>query len=103
MAQLYPAIEPHVHGMLGVPPRDDLLYWESCGNPDGKPALVLHGGPGSGCTPWHRQLFDPAKYRIILFDQRNCGRSRPHAGDFGTDLSENTTINLIGDIEALRA
>ena len=102
MTDLYPEIEPHAHGMLEVP-GGDLLYWEVCGNPKGKPAVVLHGGPGSGCTPWHRRLFDPAKYRIVLFDQRNCGRSRPHAGAPETDLSANTTDNLITDIERLRA
>jgi proline iminopeptidase len=78
------------------------LYWETCGNPDGKPALVLHGGPGSGCGAWQRRLFDPKKYRIVLFDQRNCGRSRPHAAEPDIDLSANTTDNLIADIEALR-
>ena len=70
--------------------------------PDGKPALVLHGGPGSGCTPWHRTLFDPAEYRVVLFDQRNCGRSTPHASEPDIDLSANTTQNLIADIELLR-
>jgi proline iminopeptidase len=102
MTNLYPEIEPYAHGMLELT-GGDLLYWEVCGNPNGKPAVVLHGGPGSGCTPWHRRLFDPAKYRIILFDQRNCGRSRPHAGAPETDLSANTTDNLIVDIERLRA
>lgn len=102
MAGLYPAIEPYEHGMVEVVGKDR-IYWEACGDPAGKPALVVHGGPGSGCTPWHRRLFDPARYRIILFDQRNCGRSRPHASDPGTDLSANTTDNLIGDIEALRS
>jgi proline iminopeptidase len=101
MADLYPEIEPHVHGMLEVS-GGDLLYWEVCGNPGGKPALVLHGGPGSGCLPWHRRLFHPAQYRIVLFDQRNCGRSRPHASAPDTDLSANTTDNLIADIERLR-
>jgi proline iminopeptidase len=101
MRDLYPAIEPHAHGMLELA-GGDLLGWEVCGNPNGKPALVLHGGPGSDCTPWHRRLFDPARYRIVLYDQRNCGRSRPHAGAPGTDLSANTTDNLIDDIERLR-
>ena len=68
----------------------------------GKPALVLHGGPGSGCTPWHRRLFDPAAYRVVLMDQRNCGRSTPHASEPDIDLSANTTPNLIADIELLR-
>jgi len=102
MAGLYPAIEPHAHGMLDVG-GGDLVYWETCGNPEGRTALVLHGGPGSGCTPWQRQLLDPTRYHIILFDQRNCGRSRPHASAPDTDLSGNTTDNLIADIERLRA
>jgi proline iminopeptidase len=78
------------------------VYWETCGNPRGKPALVLHGGPGSGSTPWHRRLFDPAAYRIVVFDQRNCGRSTPHASDPETDLTSNTTWSLVADIERLR-
>src|ERR1700733_9844359 len=80
----------------------DRVYWETCGNPLGKPALVIHGGPGSGCTPWHRGLFDPAKYRVVLFDQRGCGRSTPHAADITTSLASNHTQNLIADIERLR-
>jgi proline iminopeptidase len=102
MPCLYPQIEPHAHGMLPVA-AGDRIYWEVCGNPEGKPAIVLHGGPGSGCTPWHRRLFDPAKYRIVLLDQRGCGRSRPHASAIETDLSSNTTDNLVADIELLRA
>ena len=82
---------------------DNLVYWETCGNPAGKPGIVLHGGPGSGCTPWHRRLFDPSAYRIVLFDQRNCGRSLPHAGASDPDLTSNTTTNLIADIERLRS
>lgn len=78
------------------------IYWETCGNPSGKPALVVHGGPGSGCTPYFRRLFDPQVYRIVLFDQRNCGRSRPHASDPATDLSTNTTHHLLADMELLR-
>ena len=81
----------------------NLVYWEACGNPDGKPALVLHGGPGSGCTPGMRRYFDPAAYRIVLFDQRNCGRSRPHASDPAVSLTANTTQHLVADIELLRA
>ena len=80
----------------------DCVYWEECGNPDGKPAVVLHGGPGSGCSPWFATLFDPAAYRVVLFDQRNCGRSTPHASAPGINLSQNTTANLIADIERLR-
>ncbi|MFC4078654.1 alpha/beta fold hydrolase [Amycolatopsis samaneae] len=79
------------------------VYWEECGNPRGKPALVLHGGPGSGCTPASRRFFDPARYRVILFDQRGCGRSTPHASEPDVDLAANTTWHLIGDMELLRA
>ncbi|HEX9411250.1 MAG TPA: prolyl aminopeptidase [Actinomycetota bacterium] len=101
MAGLYPEIEPNQHGMLDVG-DGNLVYWETCGNPGGQPAVVLHGGPGSGCTPWHRRLFDPDAYRVVLFDQRGCGRSRPHASAPDTDLTSNTTSNLIADIERLR-
>jgi proline iminopeptidase len=80
----------------------DRVYWEVCGNPRGKPAVVLHGGPGSGCAPWFRELFDPSAYRIVLFDQRNCARSTPHAGAPHVDLANNTTANLVADIELLR-
>lgn len=80
----------------------NLVYWEVCGNPVGKPAIVLHGGPGSGCTPRQRWLFDPRGYRVVLFDQRNCGRSTPHASAPDTDLASNTTPNLVADIERLR-
>jgi len=78
------------------------VYWETCGNPRGKPAVVLHGGPGSGCTGWHRRLFDPNAYRVVLFDQRGCGRSTPHASEPDIDLASNTTSHLIADIELLR-
>jgi len=98
---LHPKIEPYETGVLDVG-DGQLVYWETCGNPDGKPAVVLHGGPGSGCTARHRRLFDPGRYRIVLFDQRGCGRSRPHAGDPTTDLAANTTPHLIDDIELLR-
>lgn len=101
MTDLYPEIEPYDHGMLNVG-NDNLVYWEICGNPRGKPAIVIHGGPGSGCTPWWRRLFDPSAYRIVLFDQRGCGRSRPHASNPDTDLGSNNTANLISDIELLR-
>ena len=101
MPGLYPEIAPYDHGMLAVG-DDNLVYWETCGNPKGRPALVLHGGPGSGCTKWHRRLFDPKAYRIVLFDQRNCGRSTPHASEPDTDLVSNNTSNLIADIERLR-
>jgi proline iminopeptidase len=98
---MYPAIEPYQTGLLDAG-DGNVLYWETCGNPSGKPALVLHGGPGSGCSPWFRRLFDPRAYRIVLFDQRNCGRSRPHASDPATDLGSNTTKHLLRDIERLR-
>jgi proline iminopeptidase len=98
---LYPHIEPYEQGMLQVT-DGDRIYWETCGNPRGKPAVVLHGGPGSGCTDWHRRLFDPEAYRVVLFDQRGCGRSRPHASEPDIKLASNTTSNLIADIELLR-
>jgi len=101
MTTLYPDIEPYAHGTLDVG-DGNRVYWEACGNPQGKPALVLHGGPGSGCTPGMRRSFDPARYRIILFDQRNCGRSTPHASDPATSLAANTTPHLLADIEQLR-
>jgi proline iminopeptidase len=102
MADLYPDIEPYETGMLDVGNGHN-LYWEACGNPNGKPAVVLHGGPGSGCSPRHRRLFDPQRYRIVLFDQRGCGRSTPHAGDPATNLTSNTTRHLLTDVESLRA
>ncbi len=101
MTDLYPEIEPYEQGFLEVG-DGNRVYWEVCGNPQGKPALVLHGGPGSGCTPWYRRLFDPNVYRIVLFDQRNCGCSTPHASALDTSLSSNTTQNLVTDIEQLR-
>ena len=101
MAPGYPEVDPHEQGVLEVG-DGQRLWWEVCGNPDGKPAVVLHGGPGSGCTPGLRRYFDPAAYRIVLFDQRGAGRSEPHAGDPAVDLSTNTTPHLIADIERLR-
>ena len=101
MPTLYPEIESYVHGLLDVG-NGNQIYWESCGNPEGKPALVLHGGPGSGCSPRMRRYFNPNAYRIVLFDQRNCGRSTPHASDPATDLCFNTTEHLLQDIEQLR-
>ena len=100
--ELYPEIEPYERGMLDVG-DGNLVYWEACGNPRGKPAVVLHGGPGSGCSPAHRRFFDPAAYRVVLFDQRGSGRSTPHAGALATDLASNTTRHLLADIERLRA
>lgn len=98
---MYPELEPYTSGMLEVG-EGNTISWEACGNPDGKPAVVLHGGPGSGRSELSRRYFDPDVYRILLFDQRNCGRSTPHASDPTTDLSGNTTANLVADIEALR-
>jgi proline iminopeptidase len=98
---LYPKTEPYDHGLLETGDGHQ-IYWELCGNPGGKPAVVLHGGPGSGCTPWWRRLFDPEVYRIVLFDQRGCGGSAPHAGAPTVDLTSNTTHHLLTDIESLR-
>lgn len=96
MRTLYPEIEPYEHGLLDVG-DGHRVYWELCGNPAGKPVVFLHGGPGGGCSPSQRRLFDPKKYRILLFDQRGCGRSIPHAS-----LEANTTWHLVADIERLR-
>jgi len=93
--------EPYSSGMLDVS-DGHRIYWECCGNPAGRPALFLHGGPGSGCSPGQRQFFDSAIHLAVLFDQRGSGRSRPLASEPGADLSKNTTANLIADIEALR-
>lgn len=80
----------------------NLVYWETCGNPEGKPALVVHGGPGAGCSTGPRRSFDPDRYRVVLFDQRGCGRSTPHASDPATDMGANTTWHLLADMERLR-
>lgn len=96
MRNLFPALEPYDSGFLQVSPRHR-LYFEQCGNPQGKPVVMLHGGPGGGCSAKMRQFHDPAKYRIVLFDQRGSGRSTPHA-----DLVDNTTWDLVADIERLR-
>lgn len=101
MRELYPEIEPYEHGLLDVG-DGNRVYWEVCGNPAGKPALVVHGGPGSGCGPKARRRFDPERYRTVLFDQRGCGRSTPHASDPATDMRHNTTAHLIADMERLR-
>ncbi|RKF24932.1 prolyl aminopeptidase [Micromonospora globbae] len=98
---MYAPAEPYAHGLLDVG-DGQLVYWETCGNPDGTPAVVLHGGPGSGATAGWRRYFDPARYRVVLFDQRGCGRSLPHAADPAVDLSVNTTGHLVADIERLR-
>jgi proline iminopeptidase len=93
---LYPAIKPYVTHSFAVE-SPHVLHVEECGNPNGIPVLFVHGGPGSGCEPYHRQFFDPEKYRIILFDQRGSGQSTPHAS-----LENNTTQALVSDMEALR-
>ncbi|MGW1180379.1 prolyl aminopeptidase [Streptomyces drozdowiczii] len=98
----YPPIEPYEHGMLDAGDGNH-VYWEVCGNPAGKPAAVVHGGPGSGCSEGARRYFAPERYRVVLFDQRNCGRSTPHASDPAVDLRHNTTDHLIADMERLRA
>lgn len=94
-------IDPFATGHLSVGDGNE-IYWEACGNPQGKPALYLHGGPGSGITESYRQYFNPEKYLIVSFEQRGCGRSRPLVTDEGADLSTNTTQALISDIEELR-
>jgi proline iminopeptidase len=96
MRELYPEIEPFDSGMLDVDARHR-LYYEQCGNPQGKPVVLLHGGPGAGCSAKMRRFHDPKHYRIVLFDQRGSGRSTPHA-----DLVDNTTWDLVADIERLR-
>jgi proline iminopeptidase len=101
VADLYPPIEPYADGMLDVGDGNH-VYWEACGNPVGKPAVLVHGGPGSGSSPGMRRGFDPARYRAVLFDQRGSGRSTPHASQPGTDMRFNTTEHLIGDMERLR-
>src|SRR5436190_15757544 len=99
--ELFPPIEPHASGMLAMSDGNS-VYWESCGNPQGKPALIVHGGPGTGCTERMRRAFDPDRYRIVLFDQRGSGRSTPHASDIAADMTSNTTHHLIADMERLR-
>lgn len=94
--QLYPAIEPHIRRRLKVSNLHE-IYVEECGNPEGKPVIVLHGGPGAGCNPAMRRFFDPAVYRIFLFDQRGCGRSTPSAC-----CEDNTTWDLVADMETIR-
>lgn len=93
---LHPPIAPYASGMLETAGLHR-IYWETSGNPDGLPVLFVHGGPGSGTSPAHRRFFDPARYRIVLFDQRGSGRSTPHG-----ELADNTTSHLIADMEALR-
>ena len=98
---LYPEIEPYETGMLLVG-DGHRVAWEQSGNPDGKPVVFLHGGPGAATSPWQRRLFDPERYRIVLFDQRGCGKSTPHASAPDADMSHNTTWHLVADIELLR-
>jgi proline iminopeptidase len=93
---MYPPLQSHAHGWLPVGDGHE-VFWQECGNPLGQPALFVHGGPGAGCTPDDRRWFDPRHYRIVLFDQRGAGRSRPQGG-----LEANTTDDLVGDIEAVR-
>ena len=97
MAGLFPEIEPYDSGHLRVDSVHS-VYFEQCGNPEGKPAIFVHGGPGGGSSSVHRRFWDPAVYRIILFDQRGCGRSTPHA-----ELRNNTTWDLVEDMERIRA
>ena len=96
LRNLYPEVEPYDRGHIRVSPIHE-LYFEQCGNPNGKPVVFLHGGPGAGLIDDYRRFFDPAAYRIVLFDQRGAGRSRPHAS-----LEDNTTWHLVSDIEHLR-
>ncbi|MGY9002327.1 MAG: alpha/beta fold hydrolase, partial [Rhodospirillales bacterium] len=93
---LFPTIEPFEHGVLDLDGRHQ-MYWEQSGNPKGVPVVFLHGGPGAGASPMHRRFFDPAHYRIVIFDQRGAGRSKPYA-----DVQDNTTAHLVEDIEQLR-
>ncbi|KFF59196.1 proline iminopeptidase [Cryobacterium sp. MLB-32] len=101
MRTFYPEIEPYETGMLDVG-DGQTLYWEASGNPQGKPAVYLHGGPGGASSAAQRRVFDPEKYRIILFDQRGCGQSTPHASAADADLATNTTWHLVEDLEILR-
>ncbi|MFI6163723.1 prolyl aminopeptidase [Micromonospora haikouensis] len=97
----HPLVEPYDQGMLDVG-DGHLVYWEVSGNPDGRPAVAVHGGPGGSSSPGTRRLFDPARYRLVQFDQRGCGRSTPHASDPTADLRHNTTGHLLADMERLR-
>ncbi|MEO6500384.1 MAG: prolyl aminopeptidase [Jatrophihabitantaceae bacterium] len=101
MADLYPLPEPTGEGLLDVG-DGNRIFWQTFGNPDGKPAVMLHGGPGTGGTPAMMRGYDPARYRAVLFDQRGSGRSTPHASDPAADMSVNTTWHLVADMEALR-
>src|SRR5271154_2100234 len=94
-------VEPYASGMLDVGDGQS-IYWEVSGNPAGKPAVALHGGPGSGSSPGRRRSFDPERYLLVQFDQRGCGRSTPSVAVLSTALVTNTTAHLVGDIERLR-
>jgi proline iminopeptidase len=96
MRELYPLIQPYQEGKLQVS-QLHTIHFEESGNPQGKPIVLLHGGPGGGCPPYYRQYFHPEKWRLVMFDQRGCGKSQPHA-----ELRENTTWDLVNDIEKLR-
>ncbi|WP_406278704.1 prolyl aminopeptidase [Nocardia sp. NBC_00881] len=100
-AETFPDIEPYDHELLDVG-DGHRIYWETSGNPNGRPALVVHGGPGGGGRRGARKSFDPEVYRIVLFDQRGCGESLPHASDPAVDMAHNTTDHLIADMERLR-
>src|SRR5579872_6156013 len=97
MADFYPVLEPYATHRLPVGHGHE-IYVEECGNPTGVPAVFVHGGPGGGCNGDSRRFFDPRRYRIVLFDQRGCGRSRPHA-----ELAHNTSQDLVADMELIRA
>jgi proline iminopeptidase len=101
MTSLFPSLSPYQTGFLERADGNRIFFAVS-GNPDGKPAILLHGGPGSGLSESARRHFDPALWKIIQFDQRGCGRSTPSAADFANSLADNTTDHLLGDIEALR-
>ncbi|MFJ2778708.1 MULTISPECIES: prolyl aminopeptidase [unclassified Kitasatospora] len=101
MSDLYPLGQPYAQGLLEVGDGNE-IHWEVSGNPEGKPAVVVHGGPGSGLSAGNRRYFDPERYHLVLFDQRGCGQSRPHAADPATGLAHNTTAHLIADMERLR-
>lgn len=101
MRTFYPEVEPYDHGLLPVGDGHS-IYWEASGHKNGKPVVFLHGGPGGGTGPNQRRVFDPQKYRIILFDQRACGKSLPHASDPAADLSANSTWHIVEDMEKLR-
>ncbi|QPZ37646.1 prolyl aminopeptidase [Paramicrobacterium chengjingii] len=101
MREMYPNIEPYMTGLLDVG-DGQRVYWETSGNPDGKPVVFVHGGPGGATNPEHRRVFDPEKYNIVLFDQRGCGKSTPHVSEPEADLTHNTTWKLVADMETLR-